>query len=108
MTDEQARRAALSLPDAVETDHHGRPSFRVKNRIFATLWSPGRMNVMLDFHGIMDAVDAHPEWCTEMWWGRRLAAVQVDLAAIKPSLLKELLSSAHARKSAGRPPGFSS
>ena len=101
MTDAVARRAALALPDAVEMDHHGRPSFRVNGRIFATLWAAGRMNVMLDVHGIMDAVDAHPNVCTEMWWGQRLAAVQVDLAPIKPSLLKELLSKAHARKAAG-------
>jgi hypothetical protein len=59
VTDASARRAALSLPDAVEMDHHGRPSFRVKGRIFATLWVAGKMNVMLDSHGIMDAVDSY-------------------------------------------------
>ena len=37
---DEARRLALSLPDAVEQDHHGRPSFRVAGRIFATLWDP--------------------------------------------------------------------
>jgi hypothetical protein len=102
VTDAEARRAALSLPDAVEMDHHGRPSFRVNGAIFATLWAAGKMNVMLDHHGIMDAVDAHPDVCTEMWWGQRLAAVQVDLASAKPSVLKELLSAARARKSAAR------
>jgi hypothetical protein len=102
VTDAEARRVALSLPDAVEMDHHSRPSFRVNDRIFATLWVAGRMNVMLDIHGIMDAVDTHPNVCTEIWWGRRLAAVQIDLAAVKPSLLKELLSTAHARKAVGR------
>ena len=65
-------------------DHHGRPSFRVDGRIFATLWTAGQMNVMLDVHGIMDAVDAHPNVCREMWWGQRLAPVQVDLTSIKP------------------------
>jgi hypothetical protein len=35
---DQARRFALSLPEAVEQDHHGRPSFRVAGKIFATLW----------------------------------------------------------------------
>jgi hypothetical protein len=31
---EQARRLALGLPEAVEQDHHGRPSFRVAGKIF--------------------------------------------------------------------------
>jgi hypothetical protein len=29
---------ALSLPEAKEEDHWGRPSFRVRGKIFATLW----------------------------------------------------------------------
>ena len=39
---------ALALPDAVEQDHHGRPSFRVGGKIFATLWDDEHVNVMLD------------------------------------------------------------
>ena len=34
---ELVRRLALALPEAVEADHHGRPSFRVRGKIFATL-----------------------------------------------------------------------
>lgn len=34
---EQLRRIALALPDAIEQDHHGRPSFRVAGKIFADL-----------------------------------------------------------------------
>ena len=33
-----ARRIALSMPEAEEGQHHGHPDFRVKNKIFATLW----------------------------------------------------------------------
>jgi hypothetical protein len=51
---------ALALPEAVERDHHGRPSFRVAERIFATLWDEGRMNVMLDEGGILSAVAIWP------------------------------------------------
>ena len=32
------KRLALALPEAVEQDHHGRPSFRVDRKIFATQW----------------------------------------------------------------------
>ena len=48
-----ARRVALSLPEAVEQDHHGRPSFRVAGKIFATLWDEDHMNVMVDEPGIL-------------------------------------------------------
>jgi hypothetical protein len=53
---DQARRLALALPEAMEKDHHGRPSFRVGGRIFATLWDQDHMNVMVDEPGILTAV----------------------------------------------------
>jgi len=34
----EVRQLALALPEVVEQDHHGRPSFRVAGRILATLW----------------------------------------------------------------------
>lgn len=37
-----ARAIALALPFANERDHHGRPSFRVAGKIFATLWAAER------------------------------------------------------------------
>ena len=69
---------ALALPEAIEQDHHGRPSFRVGGKIFATLWDQEHMNVMLDEPGILTAVQKAPEVCAEVWWGKRLAAVRVD------------------------------
>ena len=36
------RRLALALPEATEQDHHGKPSFRVGGKIFATLRAPRR------------------------------------------------------------------
>jgi hypothetical protein len=91
---ELARSLALALPDTVEQDHHGRPSFRVSGRIFATLWDEGHMNVMLDQAGIRTAVQGHPGICEEFWWGKRLAAVSVGLAAVSGELLHELLEDA--------------
>jgi hypothetical protein len=52
---------ALALPEAVELDHHGRSSFRVAGKIFATLWTRERMNVMLDEDGIRTAIHDAPE-----------------------------------------------
>ena len=97
---DQARQAALALPDAIEQDHHGRPSFRVRGRIFATLWDAEHMNVMVDEPGIHTAVQAHPEVCAEVWWGKRLSAVRVDLQRADEELLRELLADAWERKQA--------
>jgi hypothetical protein len=95
---DQARNLALSLPEAIEQDHHGRPSFRVAKRIFATLWDSEHMNVMLDQPGILTAVQQDPAICEEVWWGKRLAAVRVDLRRADERLLIELLTDAWERK----------
>lgn len=101
LTSQRARELALALPGAVEAGHHGKPSFRVSRRIFATLWTDRRMNVMLDEPGIRTAVSDHPEICTEVWWGKRLSAVAVDLERADAGLLAELLADAHETKAAG-------
>ena len=94
MDQADARRIALALPEAVEQDHHGRPSFRVNRRIFATLWDAGHMNVMLDEGGIRTAIEANAGICTEVWWGKRLAAVRVALPRATERLLAGLLADA--------------
>jgi hypothetical protein len=100
--EERVRELALALPEAVEQDHHGRPSFRVAGKIFATLWDENHMNVMLDEPGILTAVQAHPEACTAFYWGKRLAAVQVDLAAADEAFARELLADAWERRAPAR------
>jgi hypothetical protein len=75
-------------------DHHGRPSFRIGGKIFATLWNKGRMNVMLDEGGILTAVESAPDMCEKVWWGKRLAAVGVTLARTDRAFLSELLTDA--------------
>ncbi len=99
---DEARRLALALPETVEQDHHGRPSFRVAGRIFATLWDPEHMNVMLDEPGIHTAVEAHPDVCAEVMWGKRLAAVRVTLPAADAELLADLLGDAWEGKAPAR------
>lgn len=99
---ERARALALALPESVEQDHHGRPSFRVAGKIFATLWDAEHMNVMLDEPGILTAVEAHPAVCAEVWWGKRLSAVRVNLRAADAALLSSLLADAWERNAPAR------
>jgi hypothetical protein len=99
---EQARQLALALPEAVEQDHHGRPSFRVAGKIFATQWDEGHMNVMLDEGGILTTVEGQPETCEEVWWGKRLAAVRVHLRHVDAEMLANLLEEAWERKAPRR------
>jgi hypothetical protein len=94
VSSEQARQLALALPEAIEQDHHGRPSFRVAGKIFATLRSEHHMNVMLDEGGVLTAVHSEPKICTEVWWGKRLTAVRVDLRGVDPQLLADFLTEA--------------
>lgn len=95
---DHARELALALPEAVEHDHHGRPSFRVTGKMFATLWDETHINVMLDAPGILTAVQSDPTVCSEFWWGRRLGALHVNLDCAERALLVELLADVWERK----------
>ncbi|MGD9689422.1 MAG: MmcQ/YjbR family DNA-binding protein [Phycisphaerales bacterium] len=51
---------ALALPEADEQDHWGRPSFRVRGRIFSTLWADdGKAMVKLTPEQQDDHVETH-------------------------------------------------
>ena len=99
---ERARQLALELPDSVEQDHHGRPSFRVGGKIFATQWDEHHMNVMLDEGGVRTAVESLPDTCEEVWWGKRLAAVRVDLRRADATMLADVLADAWESKAPKR------
>jgi hypothetical protein len=98
----EARELALSFPEAVEADHHGRPSFRVDGKIFATLWTPRAMNVMAGAAQIEAAVADAPDVCSPVHWGKRLSAVRVDLDQADAELLEPLLAQAWTRRAPRR------
>jgi hypothetical protein len=99
---DDARAIALALPEAVEQDHHGRPSFRVDGRIFATLWTPRALNVMAGADRIAAAVEDDPQACSKVYWGRAPRAVRVDLDAAGTELVTDLLAEAWSRKAPRR------
>jgi hypothetical protein len=102
VTPDDARALALGLPETVERDHHGFPSFRAgpRGRIFSTLPTDEILRVMLDEEEIRAAV-AEFAWCREGWWGKRLMTVEVVLADADPAVVAELLADAHARATGG-------
>lgn len=96
------RKLALALPEAGEQDHFGRPSFRVRGKIFATVPDDRHVNVMIDPFDVEAAILTAPESCEELFWGKELRGVQVSLANASPRMLEALLSAAWRRKAPKR------
>jgi hypothetical protein len=97
-TIEDVRRFALSLPEVTEQSHHGIPSFRVRNRIFATVPDDAHVRVMAAEEEIRAAVEQDPSACELFYWGKRLACVVVTPAAADPDQLEGLLEDAYLHK----------
>ena len=94
MTVDDFRRLALVLPEATEAAHMAHPDFRVRNRIFATLWpKEGRGVVMLTPEQQKVLIELKPVVFSPVpgAWGRR-GSTNVNLeAADEMSLTSSLL-----------------
>lgn len=95
---DDVRQIALALPGATEEPHHDRSSFRVNTKIFATVPDPTHLNVMVDEDDTALAVAENPRGCEELWWGKRLSGVRVDLGHVDRGLLTELLTESWRRR----------
>jgi hypothetical protein len=85
------RKLALALPEAEEQDHHGRPSFRVKGKIFATLWVAERRAVLKLLREEQDdLVQAEPEVFGVTPWGLN-GWTLVELAGLDRARFRDLL-----------------
>jgi hypothetical protein len=95
VTLDDVRRFALSLPEATEEPHHGRTACRVRGKIFASALPAGdSCNVLLDEPEARAAVFEDANVFGELWWGKRLVGVKVDLAGADPARVQELLAEA--------------
>lgn len=92
---DRARALALALPEAAEADHHGRPSFRVDKKIFATLWvKEKRVVVKASLLDQAAWIEWHPQiFAAVPGWGRQ-GWTFVDLARIPETLLGDVLRAA--------------
>ena len=87
------RAIALALPEAVEADHHGFPSFRVAGKIFCTLREDRpRMMVKLKLEHQHNFVEAHPGVIDPVpgYWGRK-GSTYVDYEALDRTLIATLV-----------------
>ena len=92
-TQEEVRGFSLSLPEAAESAHSGRPDLRVRNRIFATLPEDGRtVNLKTTPIGLDMLLRSDPATYRQVWGGRW---VGVELAGVDPAELRELIVEAY-------------
>jgi predicted DNA-binding protein (MmcQ/YjbR family) len=92
------RRLALALPEAVEADHFGMPSFRVRGKIFSTIHlTHPRMMVKLDLEDQRNLAEAHPGVIEAVpgYWGRK-GSTFVWYEKADEALVAMLLAMAHA------------
>ena len=88
------RRMALALPETVEADHHGMPSFRVNGKIFATIHiAHPRMMAKLDSEHQHNLSEGHPGEVEPVpgGWGRKGSTFiwyeRADAALVELALL---------------------
>lgn len=90
LTQNDARRIALALPEAVESSHMGHPDFRVGGKIFASLPADGASVSLKTTPADLDAlVVADPAAYRAIWGGQYLG---VQLAHAKRDALKALIA----------------
>jgi hypothetical protein len=94
----EVRKLALSLPEATEEDHWGRPSFRIRGRIFATLPDFEHLNVMINPFNVDAAAREDPAACEPLLWGKEVRGVRVKLRLAEPAMVRDLLAAAWRHK----------
>lgn len=99
----EARKFALSLPEANEEPHFQYSSFRVKGKIFATVPTDKKhLNIFVDDERRELAMSMFPDAYEKLWWGKRVVGVTVVLSAADASDVQDLLYSAWKRKAPKR------
>lgn len=91
ITCEKVRRLALVLPEAEEREHWGHPSFRVRNKIFATMREDERRAVLkLSQADQMAVVSLTPETFSTGPWSHQ-GWTFVNLKSVRQGEFEQLL-----------------
>ncbi|WP_432286782.1 MmcQ/YjbR family DNA-binding protein [Aminobacter sp. BA135] len=94
MTPEDVRRIALELPGATEKSHFGKPDFRVRDRVFATLPGDGNAVIKLtrDQQEVMCGAETTVFRPVEGGWGKQGWTRVMLQAADEPTLRSALVA----------------
>ena len=94
MTADEFRELALSFPEACESSHMGHPDFRVRGKIFATLWPDeqyGMVKLMPDDQAIVCRGEPAVFAPVKGGWGKRgsttVLLAKADEASVRGALL---------------------
>ncbi|HJT82493.1 MAG TPA: MmcQ/YjbR family DNA-binding protein [Chthoniobacterales bacterium] len=91
---ETARKIILSMPEAEEQEHHGHPDFRVRNKIFATLWPAERRSVLkIRFDADAGWLKSSKQALSEIKWGKQ-RWTNVNLQFIDSKAFRQLVEDA--------------
>ena len=91
------RQLALALSEAEEKDHFGMPSFRVKNKIFATLWikdNRAMLKLPLNEQSVFCSYGKNVFFPVPGGWGKK-GATFVELKAVRKDMFKDALTVAY-------------
>ena len=84
-----ARKIILSMPQTEEREHHGHPDFRVRNKIFATLW-PDRKHAVVKIPDPTIWAHVSPKTLSTNGWSKH-GWTTVNLQHIDAKLFRELV-----------------
>ena len=87
------RKYALSLPEATEEPHFAYASFRVRGKIFVTAPpEEEHIHVFVGTEHRQAFLAMHPQFLTELSWGKKVIGLRVTLATADPAVVKQLIA----------------
>ena len=99
----QARKFALSLPEATEEPHFAYTSFRVRGKVFATVPPDGVvMHIFVDDDQRAPLIASHPDVFSALHWGAKVVGIKVLLAQANADTVNRLLTQSWMRKAPKR------
>jgi hypothetical protein len=93
MTVDDFRRIALNLPEATESAHMGHPDFRIRNKVFATIWPDegwGMIKLTPDQQSVLSRAEPTIFAPVRGGWGQK-GATTVRLASADPKTVLDAL-----------------
>ncbi len=94
---EAFRELALSFPDAEEHPHFNIPSFRIRKKIFATLWekeNKAMLKLSLISQSVFCSYDQAIFYPVPGGWGKQ-GATFVNLGKVRKDMFKDALTTAY-------------